>query len=106
MFLRFPTSGESTLTADYVEMVANATSGDISTVDKVVVPVEFTAYESGAIQAIIDNFQSVVTISIGYTSGDYIDYVLNSYIVGKIEDVTPIGTTTTAVAATADAEPI
>lgn len=75
----------TTLTAAYVqsELAKNPVA---SYATKVVVPVYFTAYESGAIQAIIDNFPSLTMFKTCYEKGD-IDLDMNGDIVASIDDL-------------------
>lgn len=64
-----PFIGETTLTAEYIQSVVNVAGGSISSVNKVVVPIEFTEYESGAIAKIQELFTSLRYLETTYDDG-------------------------------------
>lgn len=58
-----PYIGESTLTAEYVRFVANNASGDIETVDIVVIPDDFDTVEIDALVQLQTSFTSLTSIN-------------------------------------------
>lgn len=78
-----PFIGETTLTAEYIEQVVSMAGGLITAVTKVIVPVGFTAYESGSINAIISAFANIEHLVSCYENGN-VDLDLQGDIVAKI----------------------
>ena len=88
-----PYVGTSTLTASYVQQVAESLGQDAIDATKVIVPVEFTEYESGSIQAIIDAFDNMTTLTTTYEAGVIDLNFLDPIIQSVMDRISAIGKT-------------
>lgn len=73
-----PYIGDSELTIEYVSLVCSGASGDIQTVDKVIIPPEFTSFETGVFDYIFLRFSNAQEIEYGglpsaYQAVEYIE---------------------------------
>lgn len=60
-----PYVGDSELTAEYVKLVVEHSSGDVAIVDKVIVPSEFTSFETGVFDYVFIKFPNCEEIEYG-----------------------------------------
>lgn len=81
-----PYIGDSELTIEYVSLVCSGASGDIQTVDKVIVPPEFTSFEPGVFDYVFLRFSNCEEIEYGsrlpstYQEVEYIESSGTQYI--------------------------
>lgn len=83
VIVTIPFVDESELTSEYVERFVSLAGGDPSSVNKVIIPKQFTSYESGVIDTILDCFPSLTEIVSQYENGD-VDIDLTGDIAAKI----------------------